>query len=113
MEWVIPFPGDWHMLKKTQPVLFKVYLDAGLRKIAETTFKADGLLNSLIKYSNLQKYFDYLKAAEKNLHAINPDAMFKFVIHHISTVENSPDSLLEKERKKSISGRIKNVWVAS
>ncbi len=46
----------------------------------------------------LQEYFDYLKAGEQNLHAIDPEAMFKFVIDHISTVENSPNSLLEKER---------------
>ncbi len=61
LEWVIQFPGDWHMIKHTQPVLFKVYIDAGLRLIAETTFNPLGtedfifffLLNqSFICYSN-------------------------------------------------------------
>ncbi len=49
LAWCIAYPGDWHLLKNTQPVLFKAYLGAGLKEIAEETFKSEGLLQSLIK----------------------------------------------------------------
>ena len=33
LTWMVPFPGDWHLLKNTQPVLFKIYFEVGLRPI--------------------------------------------------------------------------------
>ncbi len=30
LKWLIPFPGDWHVLFNYQPVLMKAYSDAGL-----------------------------------------------------------------------------------
>ena len=35
LEWLLPFPGDWHVLKNYQEVLLKIYLDAGLRDLAK------------------------------------------------------------------------------
>ena len=37
LEWVIPFPGDWHTLKNYQIALMKVYYDAGLKNIAHAS----------------------------------------------------------------------------
>ena len=34
LSWMIPFPGDWHILKNFQEVLIKIYYDAGLRDLA-------------------------------------------------------------------------------
>ena len=31
---MIPFPGDWHVLKNYQEVLLKIYFDAGLTELA-------------------------------------------------------------------------------
>ncbi len=57
---MIPFPGDCHLLKNMQLVLFKPYFDAGLCPVAEITFKADGLLQCLIKYSSFKQCHRFL-----------------------------------------------------
>ena len=35
LDWLIPMPGDWHMLKNFQPVLMKIYFHSGLRELAQ------------------------------------------------------------------------------
>lgn len=34
LSWVLPYPGDWHILKNLLPIFMKVYLDAGLKQLA-------------------------------------------------------------------------------
>ena len=36
-KWLIPFPGDWHMLMNYQHALMKPYFDAGLKELAKVT----------------------------------------------------------------------------
>ena len=35
LEWVIPYPGDWHLLKNYQLPLMKAYFDGGLKSLAK------------------------------------------------------------------------------
>ena len=35
LDWVIPIPGDWHMLMNFQSALMKPYFDAGLKDLAK------------------------------------------------------------------------------
>jgi len=35
LDWLIPFPGDWHMLMNYQIALMKPYFNAGLKHIAQ------------------------------------------------------------------------------
>ncbi|CAG2184537.1 unnamed protein product [Mytilus edulis] len=34
LDWVLPYPGDWHILKNLLPVFMKIYYDAGLKELA-------------------------------------------------------------------------------
>ncbi len=52
LAWLLPFPGDWHILKNFQPVLFKAYYDAGLKEIAEQCGFKSSTLTALTQCSN-------------------------------------------------------------
>jgi hypothetical protein len=34
LNWVLPYPGDWHILKNILPIFVKIYFDAGLKELA-------------------------------------------------------------------------------
>lgn len=59
LEWMIPFPGDWHTLKNLQPVLMKVYWHAGLSDLASTVHKC-ATLASVFQCSNFRRSHDFL-----------------------------------------------------
>ena len=50
---LIIFPGDWHTLKNSQPVLMKVYYSAGLRELYSKSFRFPGT-NTHLSGSMLQ-----------------------------------------------------------
>ena len=37
LDWIIPFPGDWHLLKTYQLAVMKPYFDAGLKQLANAS----------------------------------------------------------------------------
>ena len=59
LSWMLPFPGDWHLLKNLQTTLLKVYWDTGLSNIASTTHRAH-TLNSLKVNSNFKRTHRFL-----------------------------------------------------
>ena len=71
-EDIIPFPGDWHLLKNFQPVLMKIFYDAGLKQPAqESGFRAE-TLTSLAACSNFKRTNNFLLQAQ--------EAMFRQLI---------------------------------
>ena len=34
LQWVLPYPGDWHLMKNLLLVFIKIYFDAGLKQLA-------------------------------------------------------------------------------
>ncbi|CAC5380287.1 unnamed protein product [Mytilus coruscus] len=34
MDWVLAYPGDWHILKNVLPIFVKIYFNAGLKQLA-------------------------------------------------------------------------------
>ena len=62
---IIPFPGDWHLLKNFQPVLMKIFYDAGLKQLAqESGFRAE-TLTSLAACSNFKRTNNSLLQAQE------------------------------------------------
>jgi hypothetical protein len=33
LNWVLPYPGDWHILKNILPIFVKIYFEAGLKEV--------------------------------------------------------------------------------
>ena len=54
LSWLLPFPGDFHILMNYQPVLMKVYFDAALRQIASMCGFKGETLTSLQKCSHFK-----------------------------------------------------------
>ena len=60
LSWLLPLPGDWHILKNFQPVLFKAYYDAGLKQIAEKCGFHQSTLTALSQCSNFRTTHNFL-----------------------------------------------------
>ena len=74
LDWMIIFPGDWHILKNFQEVLLKIYYDAGLSDLA----KASGYRPNSIGTQFKRTHRFLLEAWEALYHVFLSD----FVKHH-------------------------------
>ena len=66
LDWVIPFPGDWHLLKNYQICLMKPFFDAGLKELATV---AGYPVLSIQNCSNFQRTHSFLLEAWESLFA--------------------------------------------
>ncbi|KAJ8048225.1 hypothetical protein HOLleu_00456 [Holothuria leucospilota] len=81
LEWMIPFPGDWHTLKNLQPVLMKIYWHAGLSDLASTVHKG-ATLTSVFQCSNFRRSHDFLILAWEALLRTQILSFMKYVDEH-------------------------------
>ena len=59
-SWLLPFPGDFHLLMNYQKVMMKIYWDAGLKQIAESSgFRGEtlGSLENCSNFTSTSKFF--------------------------------------------------------
>ena len=63
MKWLIPWPGDWHILLNHQKAIMKAYVDAGLTKLGEVTQHRSETLTSLVQCSNFRRTHNFLVQA--------------------------------------------------
>ncbi|KAJ8047412.1 hypothetical protein HOLleu_06401 [Holothuria leucospilota] len=59
LNWMIPYLGEWHLLKNSQPPLMKVYLDAGLKDLL-SLFHKGATLKAVSNASGFQKSHQFL-----------------------------------------------------
>ena len=77
MNWLIPFPGDWHICKNYQKVLMKIYWHAGLKNMAERAGMKTKILNSLEKCGNFQRTHNFLIQSFHAILRCQIDAFFE------------------------------------
>ena len=59
LDWMIPWPGDWHILKNYQEVLMKIFWDAGLKDVAKLKHKS-ATFQKLSTCSNFKRTHRFL-----------------------------------------------------
>ena len=60
MKWLIPWPGDWHILPNYQKALMKAYADAGLMELGKTTQHRSETLTSLMQCTNFRRTHNFI-----------------------------------------------------
>ncbi len=60
LKWMIPFPGDWHVLYNYQKALLKPYADAGLASLGKVSGHRAETLTSLLQGSNFRRTHEFL-----------------------------------------------------
>ncbi len=83
LDWVIPFIGDWHLLSNYQSVLMKVYYDAGLKDLAESSGHRGETLTSIKKCSSYKRTHQFLLQAW--------EAMYRQMFKAFKSVRDSDD----------------------
>ena len=95
LKWVLPYPGDWHLLKNYQRVLMKVYYDAGFKSLAEAAGYPCAAIQSCSQFKRTHHFI--MEAWE---------ALYRVMIEtHLSSTPLSPllqqvvQSLLDNRHK--------------
>ena len=60
MKWLLPFPGDWHILYNYQKVLLKIYGEAGLLQLAKVGGHRAETLKSLAQASHFKRTHHFI-----------------------------------------------------
>ena len=89
LEWMVPFPGDWHTLKNLQPVLMKVYWHAGLHVLASKVHRG-ATLASLVQCSNFRRTHDFLIIAWEAFLRVQLASFLRYLDDH-------PEIAIEKD----------------
>ena len=73
LDWLLPYPGDLHLLKNVQPVLMRLYYHSGLRELAQKAGYKGCNLTSLETCSHFKPTHCFLLEAFESvyLHAID------------------------------------------
>ena len=70
LKWLIPMPGDWHILFNYQKALMKAYSDAGLVQLAGASGHRAETLTSLIQCSNFCQTHNFLLSTFEALYRV-------------------------------------------
>ena len=68
LNWLLPFPGDWHILYNYQKVLLKVYGDTGLLQLAKVAGHRAETLTSLAQTSHFKRTHHFILQSFEVMH---------------------------------------------
>ena len=94
LSWLQPFPGDFHILKNFQPVLSKIYFDAGLKQIAAASGHRGETLTSIQKCSHFKKTHCFILQAWEGLYV----HMVQVFLEANPEVLNTAGEILEQSK---------------
>ncbi|CAG2218346.1 unnamed protein product [Mytilus edulis] len=77
LSWLLPFPGDWHILKNYQRMIMKLYLDAGLKELIEL-FHHGAVGASVMQATNFDKTHHFLMQVWEAFYLQQISAIFKY-----------------------------------
>lgn len=77
MEWMLPLPGDWHILYNYQKVMLKIYGDGGVLQLAKVSGHRGETLTCLAQASHFKRTHHFiLQSFEaitiKDFHSVVP-----------------------------------------
>ena len=70
MSNLLIYPGDWHLLKNYQQVLFKIYYSAGLKELAEAAGFKGATLKALQNCSNFKHTHHFLLQTWESIYRV-------------------------------------------
>ena len=56
LKWLLPYPGDWHLLKNYQCALMKPYFDTGLKELAQTSGYPVAAIQSCSQFKRTHRF---------------------------------------------------------
>eukprot|EP00117_Sycon_ciliatum_P020451 scpid71142/ scgid18217/ len=107
LSWLVPFPGDWHMLKAIQPIIMKVYWDAGLNSMAKAMSIKGEALSAVERCSTFRKTHDFLLWAHE---AIGRSMLEAYKTQHPSTNVTSPTMERLEEFSNTSTDEVWKLW---
>ena len=106
LDWVIPIPGDWHLLKTYQMALMKPYFDAGLKDLA----KAAGYpVASIQACSNFKRTHQFLIEAWEALFRVMLDKFHDQTSGHQDMLQQISDKLLSSTQQPDLPSRLESL----
>lgn len=102
MQWLLPFPGDWHILYNYQKVLLKIYSEAGLLQLAKVAGQRAETLSSLAQaiYSHFKRTHHFIMQSFEAIYRFfirtcfeNNSSMTEVMTSSASTLANTLSSL--------------------
>ncbi|CAC5360384.1 unnamed protein product [Mytilus coruscus] len=101
LSWLLPFPGDWHILKNYQRMIMKLYLDAGLKELIEL-FHHGAVGAAVMQATNFDKTHHILMQVWEAFYLQQISAILKYA------EENDLNDQSEKNYIKKVSFILQN-----
>jgi hypothetical protein len=88
LDWLLPFPGDWHMMFNYQKVLTKIYWDAGLLQLAQVSGHRAETLTSLAQAKNFRRTHTFLLEVYEAIYR-------SFILQYLPTIHPQKYDILK------------------